>query len=57
MEFFFEVANGDGQGFRVFPAGAQDMEGHALSAFGAYPGKLLQFVDELSHGLGEFGHE
>src|ERR1051325_7918608 len=57
MKFFFKVADGPGQCFSILPVGAQDMECHALRALAAHAGKLLQFIDELSHGLGEFRHK
>src|SRR5262249_57815296 len=56
MKFFFKVADGRGQSFRVLSAGAQNVERHALRALAAYAGKFLEFVDQSSHGLGKLGH-
>jgi len=51
-----ELADGVGEGGGVFVAGAQEVEGEALGAFGADAGELLEFVDEPGHGLGVTGH-
>ena len=45
-----------GKGSGVFVGGAQEMEGKALGALGAYAGELFEFVDEPGHGLGVAGH-
>src|SRR5215469_10715606 len=57
MKFFFKVADGCGQSFSVLAAGPENVEGHALRALAAYPGKFLEFVDESSHGLGKLSHD
>ncbi len=47
-----EPAHSVGEGGRVFVGGAQNMEGEALGALGAYAGKLLQLFNEPGHRLG-----
>ena len=50
------LANGVGQQFGIFVAGAQDVKREALRGLAAHAGQLLQFFNQSSHGLGKSGH-
>ena len=50
------LADGVGEQFGVFVAGAQDVKGEALRRLAAHAGQLLQFFNQSSHRLGESGH-
>jgi len=51
-----DVAHGGGEGFGIFVAGAQDVEGQPLRAFRADAGELFQLVDQARHRFGKFRH-
>ena len=51
-----EFADGVGESGGVIVRGAQEVEGEALGALGAYAGELLEFFDEPGHGLCVTGH-
>src|SRR5438445_428980 len=53
-ELGLDVADSLSQCFGI--AGAQDVEGQALSALTSDPGQLFQFINEPGHRLGKAGH-
>src|SRR5438309_1636925 len=53
-ELGLDVADSLSQCFGI--AGAQDVEGQALSALTSDPGQLIQFINEPGHRLGKAGH-
>lgn len=56
VELFLEVLDGPGESFGILSTGPQNMECQALRALAPHTGQFFQFVNQLSHWLGKFGH-
>ena len=54
-DFLFGVEQGFGEGFNLGFGAAEDVEGEALSGFGADAGQALELFDEAGQGRGVDG--
>jgi hypothetical protein len=56
-EVGFDVTHGGREGLGIFFAGAKNVKGQPLRAFGADARKFFQFVNQPRHRFGKFGHK